>query len=91
MPKPALLQSADDLALARQQLLGQAPARGGSAEVAGLDVDVDVVGLAQLVGELLEALAAAGDERDVVAALGELARQSAPMPEDAPVMTTVDP
>ena len=31
------------------------------------------MGLAQLVGELLEALAAAGDERDVVAALGQLA------------------
>ena len=45
------------------------------AEVAGLDVDVDAVGLAQLVGELLEAVAAACGQRDVVAALGELARE----------------
>ena len=45
------------------------------AEVAGLDVDVDVGGLAELVGELLEAVAAAGGQRDVVAALGELPRE----------------
>ena len=68
-----VVAEADDLALARLQLLDQAAARGGAAEVAGLDVGVDVVGLAQLVGELLEPLAAAGDERDVVAALGQLA------------------
>ena len=68
-----VVADADDLALARLQLADEAAAGGGAAEVAGLDVDVDVVGLPQLVGELLEALAAAGDERDVVAALGQLA------------------
>ena len=57
-----VVADADDLALALLQLLGQAAALLRAAEVARLDVDVDVVGLAQLVGELLEPLAAAGDD-----------------------------
>ena len=86
-----VVADADDLALARLQLLDRAAARGGAAEVAGLDVGVDVVGLAQLVGELLEALAAAGDERDVVAAVGELAGDLGADAREAPVMRTVEP
>ena len=75
MPKPALLQ---------RPTTSRSPARSlpvswaralASSEVARLDVDVDVVGLSQLGGELLEAVAAAGHEREVVAALGQLARE----------------
>ena len=54
-----VVADADDLALAPEQLGGELLARGVVAEVAGLDVDVDAVGLAQLLGELLEPLAAA--------------------------------
>jgi hypothetical protein len=49
--------------------------RGAVAEVARLDVDAHVVGRPQLVGQRVEALLAARAERQVVAALRELARE----------------
>ena len=40
-----------------------------------MDLDVRAVGLAQLLGQLVEALAAARHEDQAMAALGQLARQ----------------
>ena len=45
------------------------------AQVADLDIGVDAVAEAQLLGQLAQALLAPGDQDDVVAAVGELARE----------------
>ena len=73
LPKPALLQRPTTSRSPSWSFLARRPRAAGLPRSHGLDVGDDVVRLAQLVGELLEALAAAGGERDVVAALGQLA------------------
>jgi hypothetical protein len=74
-PEARVVADADDLELADSHPLDQGGAGSAVAEVARLDVDAHVACGAQLAGELVEALLAARAERQVVAALRELARE----------------
>ena len=74
LPKPALLQRPTTSRSPSCSFLVRRPRCCGLPRSQVSTSTCDVVGLAQLVGELLEPLAAAGHDGQVVAALGELAR-----------------
>ena len=61
----------------------------GQAEVAGDDGHRDAVGAGEFVGQVLEPVRSAGDEYEVRAASGQLAREFRAEPGAAPVTMTV--
>ena len=72
---PGVVADARDVLVALQEGLDQGGAGHVVGEVTGMDLDVRAVGLAQLLGQLVEALAAARHEDQAMAALGQLARE----------------